>query len=88
MSKLIPYEKVALDFDAGWAYSRIYPTGKCKRITTKDETGDVTSTYELVQCRRRIFGIPLWTHWVNKKGIRWESKEVECYACKELKDDR
>jgi hypothetical protein len=84
MSKLIPYEKVAIDY--GWGHSRIYPTGKCKRITTKDENGNVIYGYELAQCRRRIFGIPLWTHWVNKKDIRWESEEVECYDCEELKN--
>ena len=84
MSKLIPHEKVALDY--GWGHSRIYPTGKCKRVTTKDENGDVICVYELVQCRRKFFGIPLWTHWVSKKDIRWQSEEVEHYECQELKN--
>ena len=83
MSTLTPYEIVVLDY--GWGRSRIYPTGKCKRVTAKDENGEVIYGYELAQCRRRIFGIPLWTHWVNKKYIRWESKEVDCYECNELK---
>jgi len=83
MSDLIPYEKTFLDY--GYGYSQIYPTGKCKRITTKDENGDVIYVHELVQCRKRFFGIPLWTHWVCKKDIRWESKEVEYYECQDLK---
>jgi hypothetical protein len=87
MSKLIAYERSFLDY-GGWEHSRIYPTGKCKRITTKDENGNVVYGYELAQCRRYLFGVPLWTHWVNKKFIVWRSKDIEYYSCPELKVEK
>jgi hypothetical protein len=84
MSNLVPYERVVLDY--GWGESNIHLTGKCKRVTIKDESDNVIAGYECAQVRVKFFGIPLWTRWVNKKDIIWRSKTVEHYECEDLKN--
>jgi hypothetical protein len=73
MSNLIPYER----YGGG---NRLYLTGKCKRKIISYKDGSYF-TVEYVQCRVRILGIPLWTHWVDKDCIVYREVKEEIYDC-------
>jgi hypothetical protein len=72
MSDFIPYERYSL--------ARLYPTGKCKKKTITYKYG-AAQVINYVQCRVRVFGIPLWTYWVDKDTIEWRTIKEEIYNC-------
>jgi len=71
---LVPYERYS-DFS-----TRLHFTGKCKKKTI---TYNYSSPVEIIylQCRVKVFGIPLWTRWVDKDYIVWRSEKEEVYDC-------
>ena len=83
MSDLVPYER----YSDGWGFDlhRLYPTGKCKRKTITYRDGSET-VIKYVQCRSKIFGIPLWTRWVDEDYITWKKVNEEIFDCKEMKN--
>jgi hypothetical protein len=72
-------ERIPYYHDYGFGYNRLYLTGKCKRIDIT--ANNHTITYEYAQARKYIFGIPLWTFWVDKDDIVWRTEKVTYYDC-------
>lgn len=71
---MIAYEKYR-DFD-----TRLHLTGKCKKTTITYRNGE-SIEFHYVQTRVLLFGIPLWTRWVNKKDIIFRKIKEEIYDC-------
>ena len=74
MSDLSPYDRYG-DFN-----TPLHLTGKCKKKTIAYNDG---SSVEIIylQCRVKVFGIPLWTRWLVKDCIVWRSEKEEVYDC-------
>jgi hypothetical protein len=84
MSKLIAYEKDYGDY--GWALSEVNLTGRCKKVTIRTVGKDEPNVYEYMQHRVTLFGIPLWTRWINKENIVWREETIEEYECGDMKN--
>lgn len=80
MSDLIPYQKRYSMSD-----TRLYLTGKRKRVTISYENGRHT-VIEFLEHRVHFLGIPLWTQWIDKDHIEWRKVEVEIYEDEDLKN--
>ena len=74
MSNMIAYER----YYGG--ITRLYLTGLCKKKTIKYSNGKSVELH-YVQNRVHLFGIPLWTRWVDKNDVIWRSVTEEIYDC-------
>lgn len=78
--KLVPYVRYMDEY--GYSpYERVYPTGKCQRVTK------LGKTTEWAEVSYTIFGfrIPFLKYWVRKSDIEWYPPEkIENYQCPNL----